>query len=162
MAPPQSPSSAPSSAFLRALAQGLASGSAGPSTSSTTAMPMPTPAAAAAAAAANLHPSVISALAQAQAALASMDTLYARQLESIREAAGRARGKLMSVRERAGGFPGGFPGGAPLGGSPGPLPGGAQGYQPSKLSTGQTGRAPGALSFQDALAHVRREHSVRL
>ena len=145
--------SAPSAAFLRALATGLQG--APP--------PLP-PSAAGSAAAAGLHPSVVSALAQAQASLASMDTLYARQLESIREAAGRARGKLLSVRERASGFPGAGRVGAcgPPGGSASPPSAAAAAvHEPAKLPTGQQGRIPGTLSFQEALAMVRREHSAR-
>ena len=89
-----------------------------------------------------------------------MDTLYARQLESIRESAGRARGKLLSVRERSAGHPGQAPlGGSPVGGGGAAAGGGLPAPPPLARTMGALGTRPiGALSFQEALAFVRTEH----
>ena len=61
----------------------------------------------------------------------------------------------MGVRERGVGLSGSLVGLRPGGGSPlGPPP---PPYEPAKQPTGQGGRIPGTLSFQEALALVRKE-----
>jgi len=99
-----------------------------------------------------LHPAVASALNAAQASLASADTLYSRQLEALREVAGKSRLKLIGIKERAELNARRAPGGSP---SP-PL---TLSFPPllTKRPTGEGGVIPGSLSFQKALDIVRRE-----